>query len=137
MTLNGVDAIGNLAHHRRGIARTGTNFEDVTSRFHLGRFNHEGDDVGLRYRLALSDRQRPILIRELFKSGLDKGFPGDASHRLEYTSVAHATAGDLDIDHPGAGAGEIKHAAIPPVQVGWPLYAAGRGSLIIICHSCI
>jgi hypothetical protein len=76
---------------------------------HLGRLDHQRDDVWLRNRLALTDRQRPILIGELLEPRLDEGFARHAPHGLEDAAVAHAAASDLNIDHAVAGTGEIQH----------------------------
>ena len=72
MALDRVDAVGDPTHHGRGITRARAHLEDTVARLHLGGFDHQRDDIGLRDRLALADRQRPVLVGELLEAGLDK-----------------------------------------------------------------
>jgi hypothetical protein len=81
----------------------------LVTRLHLGRLDHQRDDIRLGDRLALADRQRPVLVRELLEARLDEGFARHAPHGLLDAAVAHAAPSDLNIDHAVAGTGEIQH----------------------------
>src|SRR5215203_2911047 len=117
MTLDGVDPIGDLTHHGRGIAGTGADFENAGPWPHLRRLDHEGDDIWLGDRLPFGDRQRPVLIREFLEAGLDEGLARHAPHGVENVAVADPAPGDLDFDHAVASAGEVKHESV--VATGW------------------
>ena len=116
MALDRVDPVGDLAHHGRGVARAGAHLEHAVAGLHLGGLDHQRDDVGLRDRLALADRQRPVLVGELLEAGLDEGLARHAAHGVQDVAVAHAAPGDLDVHHPGAGAGEVEHRKLAPFR---------------------
>src|SRR4051812_18388397 len=82
----------------------------------LGGLNHQGDSVGLRDGLALTDRQRPVLVGKLLEAGLNEGLARHASHGIQDGAVAHAASGDLNFHHVGTGAGEIEHGR--PLLIG-------------------
>ena len=111
MTLDGVDAVCDPAHHRRGVARAGADFQNGVAGLHFGHFDHQRDDVGLRDRLFFADRQRAVFVGELLKPWLHEAFTRDAPHRVQHISIPHAASLELDIDHAVAGriASRIEH----------------------------
>jgi hypothetical protein len=98
-----------LAEHRRRIARAGADLEHAVAGLDLGGFDHQRHDIGLRDRLALADRQRPVLIGEFLEAGLDEHLARHPPHRLEHMPVAHPAAGNLNVDHAVAGGRKVEH----------------------------
>jgi hypothetical protein len=108
-----MDLSGKPARDGGGIARSGADLENSVARPDLGRFEHQCDDVGLRDRLALGDRQRTVLVGEFLEAFLDKVLPRDTVHGIDHARVADAASGQLDIGHALPGAGKIRHGGYP------------------------
>ncbi len=62
VALDGIDVGSNLREDRGRITRAGTDFEHLLAAAERQRFGHECDDIGLRDRLPLFDRQGRIVI---------------------------------------------------------------------------
>jgi len=48
MPFDGMDPAGNLGQHGGRVARAGADFQDPVAGLHLGRLDHQGDDIRLR-----------------------------------------------------------------------------------------
>ena len=81
-----------LREHRRLIARAGADLEDAMLGARREELGHAGDDVRLRDRLPLADRQRVIAVGDVAVIGRDELLPRDARHRLHDALVADAEA---------------------------------------------
>src|SRR5690606_25422645 len=98
VTLDGVHAARDAAHHRGGVPRAGTDLEHALAGGDPGRVDHQGDNVGLRDRLAFTDRQRRILVGELAHARIDEHLARHLAHRVEDVTVADVAPGEVDVD---------------------------------------
>jgi hypothetical protein len=97
VSLDGADLGGELRRDRRGIAGARADLQHPIAGADFRRLDHAGDNVGLRDRLALANRQRSVLVGKFLEPRLDEGFARCALHRVEDTTVADAAPSDLDI----------------------------------------
>ena len=109
MALDRVNPVDDPAQDGRSVAGARADLQHMIAGLHVGRFDHQRHDVRLRDRLAFADRQRPVLIGELFKAGFDEQLARDAAHGIQDAAIAHAPASDLHIDHAVASAREVLH----------------------------
>jgi hypothetical protein len=65
----------------------------------LGRFRHESDDIGLRDRLAFSDRQGRILEGKLLHARVNEVLAAYLTHRRENAFVSDAAPAQLALNH--------------------------------------
>jgi hypothetical protein len=83
VTLNGEDLRDKFREQSGNIAGTGADFEDLFSRPEAEGLEHEGNDVGLRDRLALPDGKRMVFIGLRAARFRDKFVAGGAKHGVE------------------------------------------------------
>ena len=83
MALDRIDAPGDPAHDCRGITGACAHFQNAVAGLHLGRLDHQSDDVRLRDCLTFADRKRPVLVSELFETGFNKSFARHTAHGLK------------------------------------------------------
>ena len=94
-----VDIRGNFGEYRRGIARARADFENLLAAFKQQRIGHESDDVWLGNCLAFSNWQRRIFVSKFSQGRRQKFFTWHFAHSLQNQFGAHATCGDLMLDH--------------------------------------
>ena len=83
----------------RLIAAACTKFEDLLVAGQLQFLSHQSDDVGLRNRLRLSDRQRGVVVRRVSVALGNEQMPGDSPHAFEDPRVLDPPGLDLSTDH--------------------------------------
>jgi hypothetical protein len=98
------------------IAGTSSNFEDLVGGSELERFEHAGNDVGLRDGLAVTDGQRMILVGLASISFRDELMTRDREHDVEDTRVRDAASPELGIDHELTRGGRFGHERWPVVS---------------------
>ena len=99
MALDRIDVGGDQASQGAGIARAGADLEDAVAAGQRRCLEHQGDDVGLRDRLAFGDGQRRVFVGLVAKVGGDEFFARQPPHRREDGGVADAARGELLADH--------------------------------------
>jgi hypothetical protein len=109
MTLDDMDPRCDPAEDRRRIAGTAADFEHPIAGPHIGRFEHQGDDIGLGDGLLLAYGQRTVLIGEFLQALIHEDFARHLPHGFQYVLVADATPGDLRLDHMPARAPEVRY----------------------------
>ena len=87
----------------------------------LEELRHEADDVGLRNRLLLADRQRMVAVGAVTQGLLDEEVTRHPPHRRQHALVRDLAAHELLLDHPRAGR---------LVRVARPLHYPLRGFLV-------
>ena len=111
--LDRVDPGGEAGEDRRVVARAGADLEHPVAGREAELLAHDRDDVGLRDRLALADRQRVVGVGFGAKGSGHEQMPRHLGHRGEDAFVADAAGGDLALDHEGAiggvGVGVARH----------------------------
>lgn len=110
---------GDARHHRRRIARAGTHLEHLPAGRDLRGVDHERDDVGLRDRLPLADRQRAVFVGEFAHRLGNEGFARDRAERRQQVRRVDAAAANLPLDHPFAQFLRVGHRR-PPQQGAQP-----------------
>jgi hypothetical protein len=91
VSLDGVDLAREVGEDGRGIARAGADLQHAIAGTELERRGHQGDDVWLRDRLPLLDRQWAVDVGELLEVGREKGLARHTAHRLQHGRIAHST----------------------------------------------
>jgi hypothetical protein len=71
------------------------------------KLRHQRDDVRLRDRLAVADRQRPVVVGVLRLVGIDEQMTRHAAHRIEHPPVVDVAARKLPLHHPRALRGAV------------------------------
>ena len=107
MALDRVDVGGEPARHRARVARAGADLEDPVARADPRRLEHQRDDVRLRDRLPLLDRQRRVVVGVAAQRRGDELVARHLAHRREERRIADAARGDLLVDHRPASRGEV------------------------------
>ncbi len=79
-----VDAARDTREDCRGVARAGADLEHLLAAFERQCIGHQRNDVGLRDRLALRDRQRRVFVGEFPHRLGQKRLPRNGSHRVEH-----------------------------------------------------
>jgi hypothetical protein len=105
--LDRVDLAGDFGEHGRRVAGAGTDLQHPFAALERQRLDHEGDDVGLRDRLPLGDRQRRVVIGEFAQPLGQKGFARHRAHGIEHQVRAHAARRNGVLHHLLAQPGEI------------------------------
>src|SRR5205085_4116704 len=90
-----VDAAAELRQHRRVVAGTGADLEHLVAGADLECLGHARDDEGLAHRLAVTDRQRDILIGLIGEGGGHEELARDPLERAENARVGDAEAAQL------------------------------------------
>ena len=111
--LDGEHLLGDAAHHRGGVARSGADFEHPVARRHIGRLDHQRDDIGLADRLLLADRQRAVLIGEFAQAIRQEFLARHLAHGGEDMFAADAAPAQVAIDHRCAMSCKIGHGSFP------------------------
>ena len=123
-----MDARGDAARHRRRVAAAGADFENARAGTHMRRRHHQRDDIGLGDRLALADRQGPVVIGVRAKIGVDELLTRHGAHRVEHMRVDDASPDQAPRDHVLARARQIADHETPPERQhrrsGGPFQAA-------------
>ncbi len=91
--LYGIDGFHKARQYRRLVPRAGTHFQHDVICVHLHKIGHQRNDVGLRYGLAVTDRQRAVLVGMRLKAS---GYEFMTPHR-------HHRVHDALIEFPSAG----------------------------------
>ena len=90
---NGRPELEDLLHQPREdrglVTRACADLEDACVLSQCKRLGHRGNHVGLRDRLPLPDRQRPIGIGQRPVGRVDEFVPRHGAHRLEHARVGH------------------------------------------------
>src|SRR2546426_2286397 len=110
-----------LGEHRRLVTRAGADLEDLLMAVELEELRHEADDVGLRNRLLLADRQGMVAVGAVTQGLLDEEVTRHPPHRRQHALVRDLAAHELLLDHPRAGR---------LVRVARPLHYPLRGFLV-------
>ena len=97
--------------------RAGADLEHAFVALQPEGLDHEGDDVRLRDRLLLLDRERSVLVGELAQVGRHVALPANAAHRREHLRRAHAARRDLVRDHPPPHAVVVDAGIHDPDQI--------------------
>ena len=110
-----VDLRRNAARNGGGVSGSGSHIEDVVGRFDLECLEHERDDIRLRDRLLLIDRQRGILVSEFHQLVRDERFARHLGHRAQDLRVADIPGRQLPFDHLVlGGTARNSHIAVIP-----------------------
>ena len=107
--LHGVDVADDAGQHRGGVPGAGADLEHPGIRPRLDGGDHEGDDIRLRDRLPLLDRQRRVLVGELAQLVGHERLTRHHPHGVEDPFVAHAARGDLMLHHVLAQDARVRH----------------------------
>src|SRR5690606_31244420 len=99
MAFNRVDLARKLREHGRGVTRARADFEDAVVGVQLECFGHQSDDVGLRNRLLLVDRERGIVVCELREPRGHESLSRHPADGAGETVVPDAPASELLADH--------------------------------------
>jgi hypothetical protein len=97
--LDRADFAGDAREHGGGVARAGADLEHAVAGADPRRLDHARDDVRLRDRLPVRDRQRRVLVGEFAHPGLEERLARHLAHRREHARVAHAAPHELALDH--------------------------------------
>ena len=85
------------------IARPGAYFERAVAGLRPDQLRHQCDDVGLRDRLPLADRQRSVDVGAIALGGWDEQMARHPTHGLDDARVADIASDDLLANHRFAG----------------------------------
>src|SRR5438874_8323151 len=99
MTLDPVDLRGDAACDGSRVSGSRADVEDVVIVLELQRLQHQRNDVRLRNRLFLIDRQRGILVSELDQFMRHELLARHLGHGAEDVLVANAAGDELAFDH--------------------------------------
>ena len=78
-----------LGQHGGLIAGAGADLQRAATRREAQQVGHQGDDIGLRYRLSVTDRQWAISIGEVAQVRGDKGITRRATHGIKHILAQH------------------------------------------------
>ena len=124
--LDAVDLPGDLGEDRGCVARAGPDLKDRLAALQGQGLGHQGDDVGLRDRLAFLDRERDILIGELAKLFGKEGLARDGAHGIQDKLGANAAPPNGLFNHLVAKADEVPlETSIHRIDRCWAL---GQGA---------
>src|SRR5919201_1325932 len=90
---------GDPTGHRRGVPRARSHVEHSIVLSELQCLEHEGDDVWLRDRLLLIDRERGIFVSEFDERVWYEFLTRDFRHRMENALAADSPGDELPFDH--------------------------------------
>jgi hypothetical protein len=110
VAFDGEDLRGKFREQSGNVAGTGANFENLFGRRELEGLEHEGNDIGLRDGLAVSDGKRMIFVGLGAVRFRDKFVAGDAKHGVEDARVGNPTGPELGVDHKLTSGGRVGHA---------------------------
>ena len=99
--LDGVDLAREPAQDGRRIARARADLEDALTASKPERLDRQRDDVRLRDRLVVADRERRVLVGELGELRRQECLARDPTKRLEHSRVGDPAAREMSIDHVG------------------------------------
>ena len=91
--LDAIDPGRKAGEHRGLVAEAGADVEDAVARPDIEQIRHQGDDVGLRDRLAESYRQGRVEVGEGAHFGRDELVARHLCHRVEHRAREIRTAG--------------------------------------------
>ncbi len=98
--LNGVDLIRDFGEYCGLIAASGPHFEDDILRIRIQDLGHVRDNVGLRDRLAVTDRKRSVGIRLVLVRGRYELVPRGRAHSIQDRRMLNAGACNVALYHP-------------------------------------
>src|SRR5262249_8692640 len=101
--LDRADSPGELGQHGRLVAGSGAHLQDLLLAAQLEQLGHEADDVGLRDRLLLADRQRMIAVGAVAQRPLAEETARHPPHGAQDPLVSDPALHELLLDHPRAG----------------------------------
>ena len=133
VTLDAVHLARDLAHDRSRIAGSGSHFEHATPRPQLQRVDHVRDDVRLRDRLLLLDRERCIFVGKLAQIGRQVPFAMHLAHSIQDGTRTDPTRSHLAPNHIAAQTVVInvdahaRHRRRSPAHAPWTAVRRGRG----------
>jgi len=104
------DLRGKFREQGGDVAGTGANLENLVMGRELERFEHEGNDVGLRDGLVVADGKRMIFVSLGAVRFRDKFVTRNAKHGIEDARVRHAAGPELGVDHKLTSGGRVGHA---------------------------
>ena len=94
-SLDGEDLACNLREDSRRVTTSGTYLQYFFASAQAQGLDHEGDDIGLRNRLAGADRKRTIFISLALEILRHEDFSRHLSHGVEHERIAYATRFNL------------------------------------------
>ena len=106
--LDAVDVGGDLRENGGRVTGAGADFEHLFPALEQQRLGHEGDNVGLRYRLPLGDGQRGVLVGEFLQIVRQEHFARHLAHGVEDRLRPHPAGKDVSVHHLVTEFGEIR-----------------------------
>jgi hypothetical protein len=125
VTLDGEDLGGKFREQSGDVARARANFKNYVGRQQLKRFEHEGDDVGLRDRLPIANRTRMIFVGLGAASFRNEFVAGDLKHGVEDAWVGDPACPELGLDHMLTSGGRVGHERWSVVSDQWSVGTLG------------
>jgi hypothetical protein len=107
------DLAGDAGEDRGGIAGAGADLEHLLAARKPKCLGHERNDVWLRDRLRLADRQRRVLVGVLAQVRGQECLARNRVHGLDHERRAHTAGGDVMLDHVAALLRIIGHGRLP------------------------
>ena len=102
--------------HRCLIPRARAHLKDRLRAYQFQELGHQSDDVRLRDRLSLTDREWAVRIGKVPRLRRDEQVPGHCHHRLEHARVSDVALAQLFIHHSPSGGKVVGLAHVPPTS---------------------
>jgi len=125
VAFDGENLSGKFGEQGGDVSGTGADFENRVLGGELERFEHEGDDVGLRDGLIVADGKRMVVVGFSTVGCGNEFVTRNTKHGVEDARVGDAAGAELGVDHLAAGCGGVGHEKSAS---GFGLQASGFGS---------